>query len=164
MDLRSPMRKRDGQKKGERYAEAFLVATAPLARIWLRTAGNRVSRLHRVKRGHLHFRLRFAAGSRASQSQRTPADDGTDPRGKRASRGYLTSWQAERCPSNPALSLAFWLQGKMHSHDLVGYLASQLLGAVLGAGLVVLIWREWAASVHNGITAPGMGYPIWSVF
>jgi aquaporin Z len=65
---------------------------------------------------------------------------------------------------NPAISLAFWLQGKMHHHDLVGYLASQFLGAALGAGLVVLIWRERAASVHNGVTAPGVGYPIWSVF
>ena len=65
---------------------------------------------------------------------------------------------------NPAVSLAFWLQGKMHQHDLAGYVASQLLGAALGAGLVVLIWRERAASVHNGVTAPGVGYPIWSVF
>src|SRR5262249_1165821 len=46
---------------------------------------------------------------------------------------------------NPAVSLAFWLQGKMHHHDLVGYLASQFLGAALGAGLVVLVWRERAA-------------------
>jgi aquaporin Z len=66
---------------------------------------------------------------------------------------------------NPALSLAFWLQGKMHPHDLVSYLGSQLLGAVLGAGLAVLIWKEWAARVHNGVTAPpGMGYSIWGVF
>lgn len=65
---------------------------------------------------------------------------------------------------NPALSLAFWLQGKMHPHDLVGYLASQLLGAVLGTGVAVLIWREWAARVQNGVTASGMGYPLWSVF
>jgi aquaporin Z len=65
---------------------------------------------------------------------------------------------------NPAVSLAFWLQGKMHQHDLVGYIVSQLLGAALGAGLAVLIWRERAASVHYGVTAPGVGYPIWSVF
>ena len=65
---------------------------------------------------------------------------------------------------NPAVSLAFWLQGKMHQHDLVGYIASQFLGAALGAGLVVLIWRERAASVQNGVTVPGVGYPIWSVF
>lgn len=65
---------------------------------------------------------------------------------------------------NPAVSLAFWLQGKMHQHDLVGYMASQLLGAALGTGLAVLIWRQRAASIHNGVTAPGIGYPIWSVF
>jgi aquaporin Z len=65
---------------------------------------------------------------------------------------------------NPAVSLAFWLQGKMHPHDVVGYLASQLLGAVLGAGVAVLLWRERAASVHNGVTAPGIGSPIGSVF
>ncbi|HEX7736929.1 MAG TPA: aquaporin [Ktedonobacteraceae bacterium] len=65
---------------------------------------------------------------------------------------------------NPVVSLAFWLQGKMHRHDLVGYLVSQLLGAVLGAGVVVLVWRERAAQVQNGVTAPGMGYPLWSVF
>jgi aquaporin Z len=65
---------------------------------------------------------------------------------------------------NPAVSLAFWLQGKMHQHDLVGYMVSQFLGAALGAGLAVLLWRQQAASVHNGITAPGIGYPIWSVF
>ncbi|MBO0777271.1 MAG: aquaporin [Ktedonobacteraceae bacterium] len=65
---------------------------------------------------------------------------------------------------NPAVSLAFWLQGKMHPHDLAGYLASQFVGAALGAGLAVLVWREWAARVQNGVTAPGVGYPLWSVF
>lgn len=65
---------------------------------------------------------------------------------------------------NPAISLAFWLQGKIHPHDLACYLVSQFLGAVLGAGMAVLIWRGRAASVHNGVTAPGMGYSIWDVF
>jgi aquaporin Z len=65
---------------------------------------------------------------------------------------------------NPSISLAFWLQGKMHCHDLAGYIAGQFLGAAFGAELVVLLWRDRAASVHNGITIPGAGYPIWSVF
>ncbi|GCE31955.1 hypothetical protein KDA_74390 [Dictyobacter alpinus] len=65
---------------------------------------------------------------------------------------------------NPAISLAFWLQGKMHQHDLIFYIVSQLLGAVFGAGLAVHIWGQRAASVHNGVTAPGAGYPLWSVF
>src|SRR6516164_9221383 len=45
---------------------------------------------------------------------------------------------------NPSVSLAFWLQGKMHRHDLVGYIVSQFLGAAFGAGLVVLLWGSRA--------------------
>lgn len=65
---------------------------------------------------------------------------------------------------NPVVSLAFWLHGKMHRHDLAGYLAAQFVGAALGAAMLVLIWRDRAASIHNGITAPAAGYPIWGVF
>lgn len=65
---------------------------------------------------------------------------------------------------NPSVSLAFWVQGKMHLHDLVGYIIGQLLGAILGETLLVLIWGGYAASVHNGMTLPGAGYPLWLVF
>lgn len=65
---------------------------------------------------------------------------------------------------NPAVSLAFWAHGKMHSHDLVGYIIGQLLGALVGAFLLVLAWRGQAASVQDGVTAPGVGYPLWLVF
>lgn len=65
---------------------------------------------------------------------------------------------------NPAISLAFWLHGKMHRHDVVGYIAGQLLGATLGAGLAVLLWRGQIAGVQNGLTIPGARYPLWSVF
>src|SRR5512135_2892767 len=43
---------------------------------------------------------------------------------------------------NPAVSLAFWLQGKMHHVDLGGYISGQFLGAVIGSLLVALVWRE----------------------
>lgn len=65
---------------------------------------------------------------------------------------------------NPAVSLAFWLHGKMHHHDVAGYIASQFLGAVLGTGLAILVWRDHVASVQNGLTIPGAGYPLWGVF
>jgi len=65
---------------------------------------------------------------------------------------------------NPSVSLAFWVQGKMHLRDLVGYVIGQLLGAILGETLLVLIWGTYAASVHNGMTLPGAGYPLWLVF
>src|SRR5438270_194537 len=65
---------------------------------------------------------------------------------------------------NPAVSLAFWLQGKMHQHDLVGYMASQFLGAVHGVGLVVLIRMQLAASIHYAVTVPMVDDPNRHVF
>lgn len=58
---------------------------------------------------------------------------------------------------NPVVTLAFWTQRKVHWHDLVGYVVAQFLGGLLGAWLVVLVWRGWAASVHDGATQPGQG-------
>ena len=65
---------------------------------------------------------------------------------------------------NPAVTLAFWAQGKMHHFDLGGYILGQFLGAIIGTLLVVLIWRGQAASVGDGMTVPGAGYPLWAVF
>ncbi|TME11978.1 MAG: aquaporin family protein [Chloroflexi bacterium] len=65
---------------------------------------------------------------------------------------------------NPVVSLAFWMQGKMHHFDLGGYMLGQLLGAILGSLLLVLVWREHAASVGYGTTVPGAAYPLWIVF
>ena len=65
---------------------------------------------------------------------------------------------------NPSVSLAFWAQGKMHLHDLVGYIVGQFLGALGGAFLLAVVWGTHAASVHDGVTAPGAGYPLWLVF
>jgi aquaporin Z len=65
---------------------------------------------------------------------------------------------------NPAVSLAFWIHGKMHHHDLLGYISAQFLGAILGAALLVLVWGNSARSVNDGMTLPGAGYPLWVVF
>ena len=65
---------------------------------------------------------------------------------------------------NPVVSLAFWAQGKMHHFDLGGYALGQLLGAILGSLLLVLVWRGHAASVGYGTTVPGAAYPLWIVF
>ncbi len=65
---------------------------------------------------------------------------------------------------NPVVSLAFWVQGKMHHFDLGGYILGQLLGAIIGSLLVVLVWGGHAASVGYGTTVPGAGYPLWIVF
>jgi aquaporin Z len=47
---------------------------------------------------------------------------------------------------NPVVSRAFWIQGKMHHFDLGGYALGQLLCAIIGSLLVVLVWREQATS------------------
>ncbi|HLX39954.1 MAG TPA: aquaporin, partial [Ktedonobacteraceae bacterium] len=36
--------------------------------------------------------------------------------------------------------------------------------ATIGETLLVLMWRSYAASVRNGMTLPGAGYPLWLVF
>jgi aquaporin Z len=65
---------------------------------------------------------------------------------------------------NPSLSLAFWLQGKMHRQDFMGYVIAQCLGAITGAFLLVRLWGSYAASVDNGMTLPGANYSLGMVF
>ena len=57
---------------------------------------------------------------------------------------------------NPAVSLAFWLSGKMHHHDVGAYFAAQLAGALLGVGLLRLAWPDFT-TVGDGVTHPGQG-------
>lgn len=65
---------------------------------------------------------------------------------------------------NPAVTLGFWLQGKMHRHDICGYIIAQFIGAIGGAALLVAVWGKYAANVNNGMTLPGEGYALWYVF
>lgn len=65
---------------------------------------------------------------------------------------------------NPSVSLAFWLQGKMHHQDFVGYVLAQCLGAIAGAFLLVMVWGSYAISVNNGMTLPGKNYALGMVF
>lgn len=65
---------------------------------------------------------------------------------------------------NPSVSLAFWMHGKMHFQDFVGYVVGQFLGATFGVLLLALLWGNYAASVHNGMTLPGANYPLSIVF
>lgn len=55
---------------------------------------------------------------------------------------------------NPAVTLAFWTQGKVHPHDLVGYVTAQTLGpataaAAAAAGLR-LAWGHTAVALTSG--------------
>ena len=59
---------------------------------------------------------------------------------------------------NPAVTLAFWTQGKVHPHDLAGYVASQFLGALAATFCLRLIWGHTARALHLGATQPGHGF------
>ncbi len=54
---------------------------------------------------------------------------------------------------NPAMSLAFWLRGKMKTRALFGYIISQMLGAAVGS-LPLLLWGKQGSSIQYGITLP----------
>lgn len=59
---------------------------------------------------------------------------------------------------NPAVTLGMWLEGKVHTFDLFGYVTAQCLGAMAGAELVRRLWGQWALSVNVGLTQPGSGF------
>ena len=50
---------------------------------------------------------------------------------------------------NPSVSLAFWVQGKMHQHRLGGDIVGELVGRLLGALLLLRVWQGYAMSVKN---------------
>lgn len=58
---------------------------------------------------------------------------------------------------NPVVTLAFWLRGNVHPHDLLGYTVSQFAGALLGTAVVGLVWGSTARAVTYGATLPGDG-------
>ena len=65
---------------------------------------------------------------------------------------------------NPSISLAFWLQGKMHGQDFIAYVIAQFIGAIAGETLLITVWDNYAQSVNNGMTLPGSDYALWYVF
>lgn len=59
---------------------------------------------------------------------------------------------------NPAVTLAFWTQHKVHPHDLAGYVTAQLLGAITAAAGLRVAWNHRAHVLHLGATQPGHGF------
>jgi aquaporin Z len=58
---------------------------------------------------------------------------------------------------NPCVTLAFWSSGHVSRSDLLGYLASQLLGGLAGTALLRLLWGRVSVSVRDGLTSPHPG-------
>jgi aquaporin Z len=63
---------------------------------------------------------------------------------------------------NPAVTLAFWLWGKLDLRTALGYVAAQLAGACVGS-LPLLGWGAMGESVAFGATLPGAGRPLTEV-
>ncbi len=61
---------------------------------------------------------------------------------------------------NPAVSFAFWLEGKLLWRDASFYLLAQLIGAAFGS-IALLVWGATGASDTWGASVPATGVPIW---
>lgn len=58
---------------------------------------------------------------------------------------------------NPAVTIAFWTQRKVHPHDLIGYIAAQLAGAFVACWILRRAWGHTAQALSLGATQPGHG-------
>jgi aquaporin Z len=58
---------------------------------------------------------------------------------------------------NPAVTLAFWITGHVHPHDLFGYWAAQILGGFAGVVALRAVWGGTAAGVNYGAISPSVG-------
>jgi len=64
---------------------------------------------------------------------------------------------------NPAVTLAFWMMGKLQARHALGYVIGQSAGAVAGA-VPLLLWGSMGRSVGFGVTLPGAGYGVgWAL-
>jgi aquaporin Z len=63
------------------------------------------------------------------------------------------------CHINPAVTIAMVTAGRMPVSEAIGYIASQFVGAIVGAGLLVLILKGKASGYD--ISAAGLGQNGW---
>jgi aquaporin Z len=56
---------------------------------------------------------------------------------------------------NPALSLGFFVEGRMHFYDLLAYVLAQMSGGTVGAWAGVVILGRFASGVHDALNQPG---------
>ena len=61
---------------------------------------------------------------------------------------------------NPAMTFAFWLEGKLRWRDASCYVFAQLIGAALGSA-ALLLWGSIGASDEWGASLPNRSVPDW---
>jgi aquaporin Z len=64
---------------------------------------------------------------------------------------------------NPAVTVGFFCTRRVHRHDLIGYVISQCVGALIGTAVVRAAWGSTATGVgvNLGVTQPGHGIGGW---
>jgi aquaporin Z len=55
---------------------------------------------------------------------------------------------------DPAISLGFFVEGRMHLHDLVGYITAQMIGGSIGAWAGAAVFGRSAAAVQDALNQP----------
>lgn len=69
------------------------------------------------------------------------------------------------CHINPAVSFGMLVAGKMEMKDFIGYVAAQCVGAIAGAGLLVVFFGSNEALGTNGYAeASALGTPAMTAF
>lgn len=62
------------------------------------------------------------------------------------------------CHLNPAVTIGLWAGGRFHGRDIPGYIAAQVLGAVVASGLLYLIASgKMDGSFTGGVASNGFG-------
>jgi glycerol uptake facilitator-like aquaporin len=61
------------------------------------------------------------------------------------------------CHLNPAVSVGLMLSKRFPAHEVPGYIAAQVIGAILGAGVLYLIATGRAGFVPGGFASNGYG-------
>ncbi len=65
---------------------------------------------------------------------------------------------------NPAISIGFWVLGKMHFRDLLGYVAGQMSGGLAGAWLGHEVFPAVARQVNDAALSPGSNASLAGAF
>src|SRR5262249_33062222 len=70
---------------------------------------------------------------------------------------------------NPAVTVSLWVAGRMRSEDVAGYVIAQLIGGIVGAGLLVILLKSrqqgWDLSTAGlGQTGWGPNYGVVIAF
>lgn len=63
---------------------------------------------------------------------------------------------------NPAISLGFFVEGKMQLQDVLAYIVAQLSGGVLGAWAGAAVSGRFGQSVREALNLPVRGVPGWA--